>query len=398
MPDITASAAQVGETIIQALQTALGLGPEAALAQAQADHGVTTEEIDNADMGEVFDYMCGQPGLDPDLHSYLTNAQNSYGNGNSVYTGGNSYTGGSSSAGGGGGSYGGGESVAAATNTQYVTQITSSYYTQEIHDESSDTFFTGTFTGNIDVDNDHVNVDGDGNAVNTGEGDQNAATGDQAQVIDGDNFGQANTGNEASQAQSLFGDAQSNSGDGAVLAGDDINAPVNTGVNTGVIADGDVEDTVVGNNNETANVDGSADGTVFNFGDGEVNNASNNQVQDGAVAAGGDATNVSNNDASQGGAVSGTGDATGSFTDDNSDDDLIDDKDLLDDKDLVDVDDQDFIDDKDGKDDKDLLDDKDFVDVDIEKELEEPEPAKEFTATATPIENLPDPGQLVLED
>jgi hypothetical protein len=369
MPDITASAAQVGETLIQALQTALGLGPEAALAQAQADNGVTSEDIDSADMGEVFDYVCGQPDLSPDLHSYLTNAQNSYGNGNTVYQGGNSYTGGSSSAGGGGshggGSYGGGESFAAASNTQYVTQITQSYYTQEIHDESSDTFFTGTFNGDIDVDNDHVNVDGDGNAVNTGEGDQNAATGDQAQVIDGDNFGQANTGNEASQAASVFGDAQSNSGDGAVLAGDDIEAPVNTGVNTGVIADGDVEDTVVGNDNETANVDGNADGTVFNFGEGEVNNASNNVIDDGAVAAGGDATNVSNNDASQGGAVSGTGDATGSFTDDNSDDDLIDDKDGFDDKDGVDIDDQDLIDDKDFKDDKDLFDDKDVADVDV---------------------------------
>jgi hypothetical protein len=374
MPELTASAAQVGETLIQALQTALGLGPEAALAQAQADNGVTNEDIDNADLGEVFDYVCGQPDLSPELSSYLNNAQNSYGNGNTVYQGGNSYTGGSSSAGGGGSaSYGGGESVAAATNTQYVTQITQSYYTQEIHDESSDTFFSGTFTGDIDVDNDHVNVDGDGNAVNTGEGDQNAATGDQAQVIDGDNFGQANTGNEASQAQSLFGDAQSNSGDGAILAGDDINAPINTGVNTGVIADGDVEDTVVGDENETANVDGSADGTVFNFGDGEVNNASNNVVQDGAVAAGGDATNVSNNDASQGGAVSGTGDATGNFTDDNSDDDLIDDKDGFDDKDGVDIDDQDLIDDKDFKDDKDLLDDKDFVDVDVEATKEGPD-------------------------
>ena len=67
MPDITASAAQVGETLIQALQTALGLGPEAALAQAQADNGVTTEDIDNADLGEVFDYVCGQPDLSPEL-------------------------------------------------------------------------------------------------------------------------------------------------------------------------------------------------------------------------------------------------------------------------------------------------------------------------------------------
>jgi len=266
MPDITASAAQVGETIIQALQTALGLGPEAALAQAQADNGVTTDDINNADMGDVFDYMCGQPDLSPELSSYLSSAQSSYGSGNNYYQGGSSSasTGGGSSY--GGSSYGGGESAAVATNTQYVTQMTSTYYTTEIHDESSDTILNGNFDGPISIDNDHVDVDGDGNAVNTGEGDQNAATGDHSQVIDGDNLGQANTGDEASQASSVFGDAQSNSGDGAVQAGDDINAPVNTGVNTGVIADGDVEDTVVGDDNQTVNLDDStADGSVFNF-------------------------------------------------------------------------------------------------------------------------------------
>ena len=366
MPDITASAAQVGDTLLQALQTALGLGPEAALAQAQADHGVTSEDIDSADMGEVFDYMCGQPDLSPDLSQYLTSVSNDYGSHNSVYQGGSSYAGGAAA----GGAAASGSAAATASNTQLVSQVTQNYYSQEITDNSSDTIFSGNFAGDIDVDNDHVNVDGDGNAVNTGEGDQNAATGEQSQVIDGDNFGNANTGDEASQASSVFGDAQSNSGDGAVLAGDDIEAPVNTGINTGVIADGDVEDTVVGDGNETANVDGSADGSVFNFGDGDVNNASNNSVSDGAVAAGGDATNVSNNDASQGGAVSGTGNAQGNFTDDNSDDDLIDDKDLVDvdDNDLVDVDDQDLvdIDDQDQVDDKDLLDvdDQDVVDVD----------------------------------
>jgi hypothetical protein len=364
MPDITASAAQVGDTLLQALQTALGLGPEAALAQAQADNGVTSEDIDSADMGEVFDYMCGQPDLSPELNQYLTSVSNDYGSHNSVYQGGSSYAGGAAA--GGGAAAAGGSAAATATNTQLVNQVTQNYYSQEITDNSSDTIFSGNFAGDIDVDNDHVNVDGDGNAVNTGEGDQNAATGEQSQVIDGDNFGNANTGDEASQASSVFGDAQSNSGDGAVLAGDDIEAPVNTGINTGVIADGDVEDTVVGDDNETANVDGSADGSVFNFGGGDVNNASNNSVSDGAVAAGGDATNVSNNDASQGGAVSGTGNAQGNFTDDNSDDDLIDDKDLVDvddndgfdDKDVVDIDDQDLVDDKD------LLDDKDLIDVD----------------------------------
>lgn len=323
MPDITASAAQVGETILQALQTALGLGPEAALAQAKADNGVTTEDIDNADMGDVLGYMCGQPDLSPQLQSFLTGVSNNYGSGNSVHQGGSSFSGGGSYGGGGGG--GGAAAGGAASNSQLVNQVTNNYYSQEINDNSSDTIFSGNFAGDIDVDNDHVNVDGDGNAVNTGEGDQNAATGDGSQVIDGDNFGNANTGDGAAQASSVTGDAQANTGDGAVQVGGDNEGPVNTGVNTGVINDnGTVEDVVVGDGNNTANVEGStADGSVFNFGDGDVDNASNNTVSDGAVSAGGDATNTSNN----------------SSDDDLFDDkDLFDDRDLLDDKDVIDVD------------------------------------------------------------
>lgn len=52
-------------------------------------------------------------------------------------------------------------------------------------------------------------------------------------------------------------------GDGAVAAGDDINAPVNTGVNTGIIADGDVDNAVVGDGNTVNQVDGDANGAVF---------------------------------------------------------------------------------------------------------------------------------------
>jgi hypothetical protein len=154
----------------------------------------------------------------------------------------------------------------------------------------------GDFDGDIDVDNENTNAS-EGGVANSGDGDVTAATGDRANAVGGDNRGNVN------------------SGDGAVLADGDISAPVNTGTNSGVIADGDVNDTVVGDHNNTANVDGDADEAVFNFGGGDVSQANDNAVTDGAVSSGGDATNVSNNSASNGSAISGTGDAEGSDDD-----------------------------------------------------------------------------------
>ncbi len=84
-----------------------------------------------------------------------------------------------------------------------------------------------------------------------------------------------------------------NTGDGAVQAGDDASG-VNTGVNTGINAGGDVENAVVGDDNQTAQVEGSADGTVFNFGDGDVNNLGNADIDDSSLSFGeGDATTIS---------------------------------------------------------------------------------------------------------
>jgi hypothetical protein len=131
-------------------------------------------------------------------------------------------------------------------------------------------------------------------------GDLNAVTGEQGQIIDGPNFGQANTG------------------DGAVQAGDDASG-VNTGVNTGINAGGDVENAVVGDGNQTAQVEGSADGTVFNFGDGDVNNLGNADIDDSAVSFGeGDATNLSDVTVDDGSAIAvGGGSASGSNVEDN---------------------------------------------------------------------------------
>lgn len=274
--NVTAEAAQVGQMLLHALQNAVGMGPDEALQSAQAEAGVTNEQIDGADMGEVFEYMCAQPGIDANLQGFLTNQASNYNNYGNVSQGGSSYSGG-----GGGYSGGGGGASAGASNTQIVQQVTQNYNYQEINDNHID--ILGPVNGNIDIDqdNDDIDVEGDGNAVNSGSGDQNAATGEGS-----------------SAAQSGFGDAVSNSGDGAITAGDDvdIDAPVNTGVFTGVQTDsGDVENSPVGNGNQVVDLeDADIHDSALGFGAGDTGNVSGNYLEEGAAASGtGDATGQS---------------------------------------------------------------------------------------------------------
>lgn len=118
----------------------------------------------------------------------------------------------------------------------------------------------GDVHGGIDVDSHDTNVN---------------ATGDEALAIGGDNFGQANTGDNAAQGIAFGGNVAQATAEGAVAAGDDINAPVNTGEFTGIQADGPV------------NVTGGA----MSFGEGDAYNAQGVTVEDGgAFAQGGDAT------------------------------------------------------------------------------------------------------------
>lgn len=126
-------------------------------------------------------------------------------------------------------------------------------------DNSVDVDVSGDVHGDIDLDVDNANAVGDGSVATAGENnDVNAATGDQAQVIDGDNYGQANTG------------------DGAVQIGGSNDGPINTGSNTGIIADGNVENAVVGDDNEVTQVDVVGDDTVLGFGEGDVTTQENN--------------------------------------------------------------------------------------------------------------------------
>jgi hypothetical protein len=199
MPDVTESAEQVGQMIVNALQNTLGLGPEEAVAHAQAVTGVSDSTLDQADMGQALEHASSQPGLSPDVQQYLQGAQENYNNYGNVSQGGSSYNGGGSGYSGGGG-YGGGSGSSA--NAQIVQQVTSNYNYQEINDNHID--IMGNVNGDIDIDqdNDDVHDIGDHSAVNTGDGDQNAATGDHSSAAQGEG-------------------ATSNSGAGAVVAGDD---------------------------------------------------------------------------------------------------------------------------------------------------------------------------------
>lgn len=185
---------------------------------------------------------------------------------------------------------------------EYVTQQLINYeeydYSTNI-DNSVDVDVDGDVHGDIDLETTNVNATGDG-AVAAGEDVENAVTGDDSVLVDGDNSGLINTG------------------DGAVQADGDIDAPVNTGEFTGIQNDdGTVENAVVGDDNQVAQVDGSADDSVFNFGDGDVTNFGDAHIEDAAVAVGGgDANNVSDNTLYDGAAASAGGDAAGNVEED----------------------------------------------------------------------------------
>jgi hypothetical protein len=230
-----------------------------------AAQGVTDHDLSGVDVPSEVGAVCADPSIAPETRNALQ-----------------SYTGGSA----------GPAHTAATQSVEQVVQHLN-YVTYQTYE--GDDYITNIIDQSVD---NSVDVDVDGNVF--GDVDVNAVTGEQGQIIDGDNFGQANTG------------------DGAVQAGDDASG-VNTGVNTGINAGDDVENAVVGNNNQTAQVSGSADGSAFGFGDGDVNNLPNADIDDSAVAFGdGDATNFSDVSVDDGSAIAvGGGSASGSNVEDN---------------------------------------------------------------------------------
>jgi hypothetical protein len=173
-------------------------------------------------------------------------------------------------------------------NDTIIDHLTQNNTNIEVGDDAHDV--------NIDVDN---LTQGDNSVGNTGNDAHVAgATGDRANASTGDNTTQS-------------------SGDGSVTVGGGSTvgtANANSGTFTGQQGQSNsANDSVFGNNNQTANVD-SANGDVFiPFGSGNTA-VQHSDVHDANVGVGGNAQNISNNTASEGGAIGGH-DAHGSFTD-----------------------------------------------------------------------------------
>jgi hypothetical protein len=138
----------------------------------------------------------------------------------------------------------------------------------------------GNVSGSISVDNHQTNVAATGDHSTAAGGDLNQASGDHSQIIDGDNLGQANTG------------------DGAVQVNGENEGVINTGVNTGVQSGHDTTNAIVGDHNQAVQEGpGSTHEGPINFGDGaNVADLSHATVTDSSVATGGNAANVSHSD------------------------------------------------------------------------------------------------------
>ncbi|HEX2810652.1 MAG TPA: hypothetical protein VHN80_31195 [Kineosporiaceae bacterium] len=162
----------------------------------------------------------------------------------------------------------------------------------------------------IDIDNDShdANAIGAGSVAGSGFANVVAATGFQSVAAQDSEVNQADHGSQVLSHSDV--DQNQFASPGAVQAHGDASG-INTGLNAGVVAGGHVSDTVVGDGNRVANIDGDADGAALGFGSGHTNAASFNDVEDGALSAGGNAQNASHNFADHGAAI-GADDAFGS--------------------------------------------------------------------------------------
>jgi hypothetical protein len=152
----------------------------------------------------------------------------------------------------------------------------------------------------IDEDSHDAIAAGAGSVAGSGNANIVAATGFKSVAAQDSEVNQADHGSQV-LSHSFVGQDQFGS-PGAVQAGGNAEG-VNTGFNSGVVAGGHVDHTVVGSGNHVANVEGHADGAAFGFGSGDTSAASGNFVQDGALTAHGNAHNISHNLADHGAAV-----------------------------------------------------------------------------------------------
>lgn len=125
-------------------------------------------------------------------------------------------------------------------------------------------------------------------AVSNFGGEVNQAQGDGSQVVSRSDIGQ-----------------QAFNSDGAVLGQGGSLSGINTGVNTGVNAGGDVDRTIVGDDNQQLAFDGNVSNSAFGLGDGDVSNTSGNLGFGSSFNSGGDSQSFIGNELGEGAALGG---------------------------------------------------------------------------------------------
>lgn len=181
--------------------------------------------------------------------------------------------------------------------------------------DHSDNFLnSGQFVaGDLTNDNDLTVASGAGSVAASEGSFVNAATGDAAIANLGGDVNQALGARSQIVDGPVFGNNASNS-DGAIQAGGDISG-ANSGVNTGVVAGGGVDRTIVGDDNAQFSVDGHVSDSALSFG-GDASNVSDNIGFGSSFNAGGDSQSFIGNSADDGGAIGGR-DASGFNLEDN---------------------------------------------------------------------------------
>jgi hypothetical protein len=253
--------------------------------QAVADAGYNPAELSDLNVGQLYDNACHYPGVPAEYQS----APHSY-------------------------------STPTPTVEQVVRQIQQvtevHNYNQQIFDNSTNidnsvNLDDVTVDGDLDIDNENStatdgSVAGHGDVVGatngsaaSGTGDANNASGGST-LIDGDNFGNANSGDGAAQV------GGTTLGLGGFGRGEVLTRELDPSGVPGVAGHPGININTGSGDQQVANVQG--DHNLTNFGDGAHNQQVNAPVLDSALSNDGDAHNISHNQADHGSAIGEAGD------------------------------------------------------------------------------------------
>jgi hypothetical protein len=266
--------------------------------------GVTDADLSKVDVRQVVGDVCASGSVSPDTSSALQG-----------YTSGES-----------------GPSSSGHQSVDHVVQQLSYVTNVAYHDDHSVTDVTDITDNSTNIDNslhvagdnygdinvDNANATGAGAVAGSGDSHVTAATGDHSQATGGNNSGQINTGDGAVQIGNEPGDHEGGVLTRGLTGVDGLGGgigPINTGVNTGVMAGGGVDHTIVGDHNTQANVQAPVSDSVFNFGHGDVSNVAQSNLVNSGLSTHGNVSNASGNNVGPGGAVSSGGDASGYSSD-----------------------------------------------------------------------------------